>query len=217
MTIAIIPKFANVGAGAGLVFQAENKGNDVELRSLVAGSNIGIASAAGEVTISATGGASSTYWEDVLRGYDFRSGNMSWTSIYATGPATEFGFWESESWETAGSYHMMHENYSGGTIQARLLLLYKNATTSPDNETWRIYGRWLANDNDYDVAYSNYTEMIIAYTSGARRMLISSLYNFTPDGSWAAGKGLSLKVYRYNGVSDYPAFGALKLRYPITL
>lgn len=213
-----IAKILNVGTGAGLVFKQENAGNQAELKTIKAGSNVTVTNNADDITIASTGGGVTTMvWEDTFHANSLASNTGTNQIVYLSTLNNSFRGWEVAQFNKIGVIHSMHEGYAGGTIQARLMWFYDTNVASADAQSFRLQGRWFANDADLDVAFTNFVDFSGTPTAGAKRLIVTGLSNFSPDGSWAAANALMIALTRLDNNSDAPSWCLLKLRYTINL
>lgn len=205
---------ANVGTGAGLVYR-DKTGDQINLKTVKAGSNITVTNNADDITLAATGGASSIYWEDFVpyNAFYFNEG----ISTYWNGnlDSTLAGFKAGNGDRFTGSY-LPHKGYAGGQLEVQWWAWLQSAGSSSTHE-FSFKGRWIANGDDIDVAYSNVVAAASAASGTGWRGIVSAWANFTPDGSWAANKFINMKIYRSESNSDEPYFSGFKIRYPINI
>lgn len=209
--MGIIAKVVNVGTGAGLVFRDENAQNQINLKTIKAGSNITVTNNADDITLAADDG--NKVFEQLLGYYWY----MSYAAYNIANPAADL---QGKNMVTGGQPSdliRLHEDYDGADIKMMISGYYFSPGTTANN-TINVKSRWQSIGDDLDVAFAgggvNLT--LTKPNTGGYRVFKSNLVTLTPEGAWGANKVLFVRFKRTDEDGDTPIVTHVKISYEVS-
>lgn len=207
---------ANVGTGEGESYR-DMTGDQINLKTVKAGSGIAVTNNADDITIAFAGGATCTWYDKIEWGLLSTEGISPSNEVFTTPDLPLRGFEFDNTGKRVGFLHGVHDGYNSGTIQAQMAWFYDTVIASSVSNTLQLQLMWQAHDSDLDTAFTSTTDFTLTPSVGAKRLVVSDWITLNVDGSYAARSLLKCRLHRTDSNANNPFFGYLKLRYPIVM